>query len=103
MRAAPAAGGRVTVSLRENWPSLHYATFVVDSQYVLLVDQWAADSATRNPLRNLPVSDIAAIYSLKEKSLPESWRTCPGVPVMLILTQSKRWRPPAPAASKPSE
>ena len=82
--------------IRERWsngPTPRYITYVVDSQFVLLADQSAADSASRNPLSDLAVTDIVGIYATKEKSLPDSLRTCPGVPGFLILTKSRRWRP----------
>ncbi len=95
-RIARPSASEKSVSIRErfsNGPTPRFITYVVDRQFVLLADQSAADSANRNPLGDLPVADIEGIYALKEKSLPASWRTCPGVPVMLILTTSKHWRP----------
>jgi hypothetical protein len=91
--AVPSESGQVHMSIRETPSRLRYVTYVVDTQYVVLADQSAADSVTRNPLSDLPVADIEGIYVLKEKAVPGSWRTCPEVPVMLILTRSKSWRP----------
>jgi hypothetical protein len=91
--AAPSESGQVHMSIRETPSRLRYVTYVVDSQYVLLTDQSAADSGTRNPLSDLRVADIQGIYVLKEKAVPGSWRRCPEVPVMLILTKSRSWRP----------
>ena len=93
IRAERARSAAPTAGIHETPRHPRYLTYVVDSQYVLLADQAASDSMIRNPLRDLAVADIAAIYALKEQDLPSSWRTCPGVPVMLILTSSKHWRP----------
>jgi hypothetical protein len=101
--AGPTPNGQFRVSIRENWNRNRYSAFVVDSQYVARADQWAADSAKSNPLRDFPVGEIAAIYALKGESVPDRWRTCPGVPVFLILTKSRSWRPPPSAANRPSE
>jgi hypothetical protein len=76
-----------------------YVVYVIDSQFVIL-------SAPRDPQTGRPndfalfaglqATDIASISELKENAAAH-WKVCPGVPVLLILTQSKRWRPPAKA------
>ena len=102
--AMPSARGRtVTVHMGETPSRLRYITYVVDSQFVLLADSAASDPANRNPLGNLSVADIESVYAVKEKRTPDSWRTCPGVPVMLILTRSKRWRPRVAETRTPNE
>ena len=100
--APPPANGKVHVSIDGGRPRERYATIVVDSQYVGLVDQWAADSAN-DPLRGFPVTDIASIEVIKDKYGIDRWRACPGVPVIVITTTSKSWRPRTPAISKPGE
>ncbi|HEX7980550.1 MAG TPA: hypothetical protein VF461_18245 [Gemmatimonadaceae bacterium] len=76
------------VDIHEGPPRERYATYVIDSKFVGLVDQWATDSANY-PLRNLRVTDIVSIEVLKDKTAIERWRACPGVPVVLISTKSK--------------
>ena len=74
--------------------------YVVDSQFVFL-------SAPRDPrtgrtndfalFGDLKATDISWIAELDEHEVVH-WATCPRVPVFLIVTKSKRWRPPAKAA-----
>ena len=100
--APPPANAQGHIFIDGGRPRERYATFVIDSQYVGLVDQWATDSATY-PLRGLPTTDIASIEVFKDKYAIDRWRGCPDVPVVLITTTSKSWRPRSPAVSKPCE
>jgi hypothetical protein len=100
--APPPESGKVRITLREGPSRERYATYVIDSQYVGLVDHWAMDTVNY-PLRGLPVTDIASITVFRDERAIEQWRSCPGVPVILITTTSKSWRPRTPAISKPGE
>jgi hypothetical protein len=74
-----------------------YVTYVIDSQYVLANRRRAAsdgDTAGLGALESLSVADIATVTILKA-STSSQWSSCEGVPVVLILTKSKQWRPSA--------
>jgi len=70
--------------------------YVVDSQFVFLSaprDSVTGRGDDRSKFGDLPVADITWISVLKGDEAAH-WRTCPGLPVILILTKSKQWRPP---------
>jgi len=100
--APPPESGKVRITLREGPARERFATFVIDSQYVFMVDQWAIDSVNY-PLPDLRATDIASITVFKDEQAIARWRACPGVPVILITTTSRSWRPRTPAVSKPGE
>jgi hypothetical protein len=100
---AAAAGAGVRLHIRESLGDYRFVTFIVDSQFVLPpqpTKYLPTDSASVGMLDSLPASDIASITILKEVG-SRRWSTCAGVPVVLILTKSKRWRPPSPSPAKP--
>ena len=103
--AVPSASGRTRIRIRDGGAP-RFITYVVDSQFVLLQDNSARDSMSRQVLNDLSPDDIESIIVLKETGPASEWRTwhsCPGVPVVLIVTKSKRWRPRTAGLSKAGE
>lgn len=103
----PSASGRSTVRIRDGG-SLRYITYVVDSQYVVLVDSRASAAASGAMPDGLSADDVEDIGVIKSTDYPPAnewgpWHSCPGVPVVLITTKSKRWRPRMAGVSKPAE
>jgi hypothetical protein len=103
----PSASGRTNVRIRDGG-SYRYFTYVVDSQYVVLVDSRASDAANGAMPEGLSADDVEDIAVIKSTDYPPAnewgpWHSCPGVPVVLITTKSKRWRPRMPGVSKPGE
>jgi hypothetical protein len=85
------ADGHVTLHLYEDFPHYRFSTFVIDSEFVILTDS-RADSA-QWPLQGLSPNDIESLIILKPEDEAWKWRACEGVPLVLIMTRSKRWRP----------
>lgn len=105
--AVPSASGRTTVRIRDGG-SYRYFTYVVDSQYVVLVDSRASAAASGAMPDGLSADDVEDIAVIKSTDYPPAnewgpWHSCPGVPVVLITTKSKRWRPRMAGVSKPGE
>ena len=102
----PGADRKSTVRVRDGG-FLRYITYVIDSQYVVLIRNSASAPANSTSIEGLSADDIEDIIVVKETDGPptewRTWNSCPGVPVMLILTKSKRWLPRAPEVSKPGE
>jgi hypothetical protein len=102
--AVTSADGRSTVRIRDGGGS-RYMTYVVDSQYVVTVDGRALASPNGTLLDGLSADDIAEIVVIKETDSPpqewRAWHSCPGVPIALIQTKSKTWRPRTPEPRKP--
>jgi hypothetical protein len=82
--------------MRPDVNTSRFATYVIDSQFVILSGPRDARTGRMNDtalFRDLKPTDISSI-SLIPLDEAARWRTCPGVPVLLILTQSRHWRPP---------
>jgi hypothetical protein len=72
-------------------------TFVIDSQFVIAnvpLDSATGRFADPRAFGDLRCADLASLSVLPEPDATR-WSACSGVPVMLILTKSKQWRPPA--------
>jgi hypothetical protein len=104
--SVPAADGRSTIRVRDGG-FLRYITYVVDSQYVVLIENSASPPANSTSIDGLSADDIEDIIVIKETDGPptewRTWHSCPGVPVMLIQTRSKRWRPRVAGGGKSGE
>jgi hypothetical protein len=82
---------------RPNVNTSRFVTYVIDSQFVILSGPRDARTGRMNDtaiFRDLKPTDISSI-SLLLPNEAAHWRTCRGMPVFLILTQSRQWRPPA--------
>ena len=69
---------------------------VVDSEFVVLLDRHprsASDSLRSRVLEGLSADDVESISIRKSDDEAWKWRACDGVPLALIVTKSKRWRP----------
>jgi hypothetical protein len=88
----PRADGRIVIHWREDFPHYRFTTFVVDSEFVILSDA-LADSTHSSVLEDLSLDDIASITVEKPESEAWKWRACEGVPLVLIVTKSRSWRP----------
>jgi hypothetical protein len=87
---------RTSQRIQETVADYRYVTYVVDSEFVVLSDahpRTAQDSVRGNALQDLAPGDIASISVRKSEHEAWKWRACEGVPVVLIATRSKRWRP----------
>ena len=69
-----------------------YVTYVIDSLYVFRNQPTTADDNV-GPLGSLATADIRSLEVLKNAA-GERWSGCPGVPAILINTETRRWRPP---------
>jgi hypothetical protein len=84
--------------IQETLSGFRYVTYVVDSEFVVLTDAHpitAQDSVRATALESLVPDDVASISVRKSGNEAWKWRACEGVPVVLITTNSKRWRPRA--------
>ena len=75
--------------------------YIVDSQFVFLSNPRDPRTGRTNDVAlfgGLKATEIASISELKDHAAAH-WSTCPGVPVFLILTKSKQWRPPTKVGS----
>ena len=82
--------------VQETLADFRYVTYVVDSEFVVMLDRHprsASDSLRSRVLEDLSADDIANISIRKSEHEAWKWRACEGVPVALIVTKSKRWRP----------
>jgi hypothetical protein len=95
-RSVSTSGGApMSLCIRETLAHFRFVTYVVDSEYVILLDtraRSASDSMHVTTLGGLSADYIENISILKESDAWK-WRACDGVPLVLIATKSKRWRP----------
>ena len=91
--------GRIYLPIQETLADYRYVTYVVDSEFVVLSDarpRSAADSLRSGVLEGLSPDDIESISIRRSANEAWKWRACDGVPLALIVTKSKRWRPRSP-------
>ena len=73
-------------------PYPRFVSYVIDSLYVLRNQSTAAVLDGTDGVLGLPASDIQSL-ELYKGAAGERWSGCRGVPAILIVTRSRRWRP----------
>ena len=73
-------------------PYPRYVAYVIDSLYVLRNQRTSAVLDSTYVVPGLPASDIQSL-ELYKGAAGERWSRCQGVPAVLIVTRSRRWRP----------
>jgi hypothetical protein len=89
---------RTYMRIGETLNAFRYLTYVIDSEFVILSDarpRSASDSLRAGLLKGLSGGDVESISIRRSENETWKWRACEGVPVVLISTKSKRWRPRA--------
>ena len=87
--ATPPGPGR---DLHMVGPYPRFVSYVIDSLYVLRNQSTSAVLDSTNVVPGLPASDIQSLESYKGAA-GERWSGCQGVPAIVIVTRSRRWRP----------
>jgi len=72
-------------------PYPRFVSYVIDSLYILRNRSTSAVADSTNVVPGLPASDIQSM-ELYKGAVGERWSGCQGVPAILIVTRSRRWR-----------